>query len=74
MHTGSTSPDPVFYHRLSVMFMVLASGSQRDPQQPRQNEEAEMYYKLARASLSYGNAAENPTIEAIQAMVRSFRV
>jgi hypothetical protein len=69
----ATADDPRVAHRLSIMFMVFALGSLMDPHQAPFNVEAEKYHQLARAALFQSNIVDDPTISAVQALVRSAR-
>jgi hypothetical protein len=61
--------DPVLSHRLSLMFMVLAIGSLVDTNVPAYSIEAEKYHQLARAALFTNGLFDEPTINAVQALV-----
>jgi hypothetical protein len=61
--------DPISFHRMSVMFMVLAIGCMMDPDKPHHPVEAEHYNQLARGTLFCGNVLHKPTPQALQAMV-----
>ena len=50
--------------------MVLAIGSLMDLSQPAYNLEAEKYHQLARATLFSDSIFEEPTIHAVQTVVR----
>lgn len=52
------------------MFMVLAIGSLMDIKRPAYNIEAEKYHQLARAALFQSPIFEEPTLHAVQALVR----
>jgi hypothetical protein len=54
------------------MFIVLAIGSLMDTSLPAYNIEAEKYHQLARAALFNDSLFDDPTIHAVQALVRSF--
>jgi hypothetical protein len=56
-------------HRLSLMFMVLAIGSLVDTNVPAYSIEAEKYHQLARAALFQNGLFDEPTINAVQALV-----
>jgi Ni/Fe-hydrogenase subunit HybB-like protein len=64
--------DPVLYHRLSLMFIVLAIGSLMDMSLPAYNLEAEKYHQLARAALFHSSLFDEPTLNAVQSLVRFF--
>lgn len=68
-NVGPVSDDPLLSHRLSLMFMVLAIGSLMDPAQAAYNIDAEKYHQLARASLFHHTIFDEPTINAVQALV-----
>lgn len=51
------------------MFMVLAIGSLMDTSLPAYNMEAEKYHQLARAALFHNSLFDEPTINAVQALV-----
>lgn len=51
------------------MFMILAVGSLMDISQPGYNIEAEKYHQLARAALFQHSFFDEPTINAVQALV-----
>jgi hypothetical protein len=57
-------------HRLSLMFIVLAIGSLVDTKVAAYNIEAEKYHQLARAALFQNVLFDEPTINAVQALVR----
>lgn len=63
--------DPTLSHRLSLMFMILAIGSLVDINAPAYNIEAEKYHQLARAALFQNGLFDEPTVNAVQALVRS---
>ncbi|KLO07236.1 hypothetical protein SCHPADRAFT_881937 [Schizopora paradoxa] len=52
-------------HRLSLVYMVFALGILLDPARPPYSVEAEDYYRLARAALSYKSAVLETTINAV---------
>lgn len=54
------------------MFMVLAIGSLMDTSLPAYNMEAEKYHQLAKATLFHFSLFDEPTISAVQALVRPF--
>lgn len=54
---------------MSLVFMVLAIGTLMDVHQPAYNVEAEKYHQLARAALFQSSLFEDPTINAVQALV-----
>jgi hypothetical protein len=51
------------------MFMVLAIGSLVDTNVPAYSIEAEKYHQLARAALFQNRLFDEPTINAVQALV-----
>lgn len=53
------------------MFIVLAIGSLMDIKRPAYNIEAEKYHQLARAALFSSPIFEEPTIHAVQVLVRT---
>lgn len=65
------SEEPIVYHRLSLMFMVLAIGSLMNTSLPAYNLEAEKYHQLARAALFHTSLFDEPTLNAVQALVSS---
>ena len=62
--------DPLMSHQLALMFMILAIGSLMDIARPAYNIEAEKYHHLARAALFQSPIFEEPTLAAVQALVR----
>lgn len=54
------------------MFMVLAVGTLMDPSLPAYNLEAEKYHQLARSALFQGTTFDDPTLNAVQAVVSPF--
>ena len=62
--------DPLMSHQLALMFMVLAIGSLMDIARHAYNIEAEKYHQLARAALFQSPIFEEPTIAAVQTLVR----
>lgn len=54
------------------MFMVLAIGSLMNTALPAYNLEAEKYHQLARAALFHSSLFDEPTINAVQALVCMF--
>lgn len=66
---ASLPNDPILAHRLSLMFMVLAIGSLMNTSMPAYNIDAEKYHQLARAALFHHSFFDNPTINAVQALV-----
>lgn len=71
-NSDSPSDEPIFCHRLSVMFMVLAIGSLMNPTLRAYNLDAEVYHQLARAALFHHSFIDDPTITAVQALVSLF--
>ncbi|KAF8633249.1 hypothetical protein AX15_001442 [Amanita polypyramis BW_CC] len=65
---GSPSDEPIFSHRLSVMFMVLAVGSLMNINSPAYSVDAEVYHQLARAALFHHSFIDDPTLMAVQAL------
>jgi hypothetical protein len=57
------------HHCLSVLFLICAIGAMVDPLLPPRNEEGAKYYELACAALFGSRVIEDPTIEAVQALV-----
>lgn len=51
------------------MFMILAIGTLMDIHQPAYSIEAEKYHQLARAALFQSSLFDDPTINAVQALV-----
>jgi hypothetical protein len=66
----SPTDDPIFSHRLALMFLVLGIGSLVDTKVPAYSMEAEKYHQLARAALFQDGLFDEPTINAVQALVR----
>ncbi|EKM81959.1 hypothetical protein AGABI1DRAFT_112143 [Agaricus bisporus var. burnettii JB137-S8] len=64
----SIAEDPVFPHKLSLMFIVLAIGSLMNTSLPAYSLEAEKYHQLARAALFHTSIFDAPTIHAVQAL------
>lgn len=60
--------EPIVYHRLSLMFMVLAIGSLMNTSLPAYSLEAEKYHQLARAALFHSSLFDEPTLNAVQAL------
>ena len=56
-------------HRLALMFMVLAIGTLMDPAATPYNLEAEKFHQLARVALFQGSTFDDPTLNAVQAVV-----
>ena len=69
VNVGPPSDDPLVSHRLSLMFMVLAIGSLMNTSLPAYNLEAEKYHQLAKAALFQHPLFDEPTINAVQALV-----
>ncbi|RXW23973.1 hypothetical protein EST38_g1865 [Candolleomyces aberdarensis] len=67
-HQRMLTEDPVLYHRLSLMFIVLAIGSLMDMSLPAYNLEAEKYHQLARAALFHSSLFDEPTLNAVQSL------
>ena len=63
--------DPLLSHQLALMFIVLAIGSLMDTKRAAYNIEAEKYHQLARAALFQSPIFEEPTINAVQVLVRA---
>lgn len=63
--------DPLVFHQLALMFIVLAIGSLMDTKRSAYNIEAEKYHQLARAALFQSPIFEEPTIHAVQVLVRT---
>jgi hypothetical protein len=68
-NVGPLPDDPLLAHRLSLMFMILAIGSLMNTSIPSYSIDAEKYHQLARASLFHHSFFDNPTINAVQALV-----
>ena len=68
-HVGSMTDDPIIFHRLSLMFIVLAIGSLMDVSLSAYNLEAEKYHQLSKAALFNSSLFDEPTINAVQALV-----
>lgn len=68
--TGTSTDEPLLYHRLSLLFMVLAIGTLMDTSLPAYNLEAEKYHQLAKAALFRHSLFDEPTLNAVQALVR----
>lgn len=67
------SPNPTdssTAHCLSILFMILSIGSLMDTTQPAYNVDAEKYHQLAKAALFQTCFIEEPTLHAVQALVR----
>ncbi|KAJ7623437.1 fungal-specific transcription factor domain-containing protein [Roridomyces roridus] len=62
------SDQPLYAHRLSLLFIVLAIGTLMDTSEPAYNLEAEKYHQLARAALFLHSFFDQPTITAVQAL------
>lgn len=69
-NAGPPGDDPLMFHRLSVMFMILAIGSLMDTSMSAYNLDAERYNQLARCALFQHSFFDEPTISAVQALVR----
>lgn len=69
-HATPQMDDPLMSHQLALMFMILAIGSLMDIARPAYNIEAEKYHHLARAALFQSPIFEEPTLAAVQALVR----
>jgi hypothetical protein len=57
------------HHCLSVVFLICAIGAMVDPLLPSRNGEGAKYYELGCAALFGSRVIEDPTIEAVQALV-----
>lgn len=62
-------PEQLLYHRLSVLFLVLAIGCLMDTSLPAYNLEAEKYRWLARAALFHSHFFEEPTMLVVQSLL-----
>ncbi|KAH6916246.1 fungal-specific transcription factor domain-containing protein [Coprinopsis sp. MPI-PUGE-AT-0042] len=60
--------EPITFHRLSLLFMVLAIGSLMNSGMPAYNLDAEKYHQLARAALFHTSLFDEPTLNAVQAL------
>ena len=69
---SSIPEEPIVYHRLSLMFMVLSIGTLVDTSQQAYSLEAEKYHQLAKAALFRHSLFDEPTLNAVQALVREF--
>ena len=58
-------------HDLSLLLMIFAVGALVDLNLEPFNKEADHYYQLAKAALSLDAIMEEPSITAIQALVRN---
>ncbi|KAF5336101.1 hypothetical protein D9611_006219 [Ephemerocybe angulata] len=65
---GPIQEDPMVYHRLSLMFIVLAIGSLMDMTLPAYNLEAEKYHQLSRAAIFHSSLFDEPTLNAVQSL------
>ncbi|KAK7445467.1 hypothetical protein VKT23_014886 [Stygiomarasmius scandens] len=61
--------EPISFHNLSVLYMVLALGTLVDPECPSHSVEAAQYYQLSRAALAVESVFEQQSIPAIQALL-----
>lgn len=66
---GRLTDDPIVFHRLSLMFIVLAIGSLMDMSLNAYNLEAEKYHQLSKAALFHSSLFDEPTLNAVQALV-----
>ena len=57
-------------HRLAILFIILAVGILVDSKRPSHDPEAIHYFQLSKAALSIKSILEEPSITAIQALVR----
>ena len=69
-HKAPDMEDPLLAHQLSLLYMILAIGSLMDVTRPAYNVEAEKYHHLARAALFQSPIFEEPTLIAVQSLVR----
>ena len=60
-------------HRLGLLYIILAVGILVDLSRPSHDPSAIHYYQLAKAALSLDAIMEEPSITAIQALVRNQR-
>ncbi|KAG2157850.1 uncharacterized protein EDB93DRAFT_1078285 [Suillus bovinus] len=70
-HTGSPNVDNIHSHRLSVFFIVLASGSLYE-QSSSSKVLAEQYHALSRAALSLDPIYQDATCATVQALFMTF--
>ncbi|KAG0709249.1 fungal-specific transcription factor domain-containing protein [Suillus ampliporus] len=70
-HTGSPNIDSIHSHRLSVFFILLASGVLYD-ESPSSAVLAEQYHALSRAALSLDPIHQDATCATVQALVMTF--
>jgi hypothetical protein len=67
--TDKTEDNHRTHHCLSVVFLICAIGAMVDPLLPPRNQEGAKYYELACAALFGSRLVEEPTLEAVQALV-----
>lgn len=70
-HTGSPNVNNIHSHRLSVFFILLASGVLHDQSQSS-TVLAEQYYALSRAALSLDPISQDATCATVQALFMAF--
>lgn len=70
-HTGSPNVNNIHSHRLSVFFILLASGVLHDQSQSSMVL-AEQYYALSRAALSLDPISQDATCATVQALFMAF--
>ncbi|CAK5273866.1 unnamed protein product [Mycena citricolor] len=63
------SYDTFNWHKLGVLFMVLALGTLVDLEMPAHSHEATEFYQLARAALALDSVLDQPSFAAIQALL-----
>ena len=66
--SGLTDSDPSRSHDLATLFFIFALGALLDLNLPPYNSEAERYYTLGRAALSFKPVFESPSISTVQAL------
>ncbi|KAH8107491.1 fungal-specific transcription factor domain-containing protein [Phellopilus nigrolimitatus] len=60
-------------HNISLLFMVFSLGVLWDTTRPAYAPEADNYYHLARAALSFKSPVENTTLAAVQSVIQMVR-
>ncbi|KAH7884946.1 fungal-specific transcription factor domain-containing protein [Phlebopus sp. FC_14] len=67
-HVYTTPLADLSFRRLSLLFIMMAIGLLVDLSQPRESPRAEIYHRLARASLCEMNLMDEPSLDLIQTL------
>ncbi|KAL4080941.1 hypothetical protein J3A83DRAFT_4085274 [Scleroderma citrinum] len=67
-HVYTTPIKDISFRRLSLLFIMMATGTLVDLNQPNDSPRAEIYHRLARASLCEMNLMDEPSFDLLQTL------